>query len=391
MKKKILALVLIVALVASLAVALAACDNTEKFTFGLICLHDENSTYDKNFIDAAQNVAKEMGVKLIIKKGVDENNECYEAAVDLADQGCDVIFADSFGHEDYMIKAAKEYPNVEFCHATGTKAHTEKLANFHNAFASIYEGRYLAGIVAGVKLKEMYPDATSLKMGYVGAHPFAEVVSGYTSFYLGAKSVMNKGVTLTMDVQYTGSWYAPEAEENAANALIGRGAQLISQHADSMGAPDACELAGIPNVTYNISTKNTCGDTYLVGSKVNWEPYFKHMIECAKNNKAIEYDWTGSLSTGSVQILEFGNGVSEAAKQAVATAEAALKNGTLNVFDTATFTVNGKHLTSYMADVDTDADYAKDTEVISNGVFMESKFRSAPYFDIRIDGITELN
>lgn len=254
MKKKILALVLVLALVASVAVALVACDETpadttvsfspiakEDIKFGLICLHGENSTYDKNFIDAFKAACDEMGVEYVISTDIPEDATCYDEAVSLVNQGCNIIFADSFGHESYILQAAKEYPNVRFAHATGTTAHTELAANFYNAFASIYEGRYLAGIVAGYELLRLYDgdkdgaitDAEA-KIGYVGAFPYAEVVSGYTSFFLGVRSVVENA---TMEVTYTGSWYDETAEGAAAQALIKRGAKLISQHADSMGAP----------------------------------------------------------------------------------------------------------------------------------------------------------
>ena len=399
--KKVLAIVLVVAVLATVGIALTACNKDENtlyfgpedadITFGLICLHDRNSTYDKNFIDAAEVMANKMGVRVIVKTGIPEDATCYEAAVDLADQGCDIVFADSFGHESHILRAAKEFPEVHFSHATGTQAHTANQANFYNAFASIYEGRYLAGIVAGYEIKEMIDNGKitvdQAKMGYVGAYPYAEVVSGYTSFYLGAKSVVPE---VTMEVRYTSSWYDPEAEENAAKALIENDCILISQHADSYGAPDACEEAGVPNVTYNISTKATHGKTYLVGSKINWEPYYEVMVNAVRNNTEIPKDWTGTLSTDSVQILEFGNNVSEAAKTAVADAMAKMKAGTLKVFDTSTFTVGGKTLTTYLADVDDFGDYEKETEAISDGYFHESEYRSAPYFDVRIDGITEI-
>ena len=412
MKKKIVALVLVIALVASLAIALAACNNNgdgtlifgpedADITFGMICLHDENSTYDKNFIDAARDLAEQSQVRVIVKTGIPESNECYDAAADLVDQGCDIIFADSFGHETYMMQAAKEFPNVQFAHATGTHAHTEKLDNFHNGFASIYEGRYLAGIVAGHKLNEMIEagkiTADQAKMGYVGAFPYAEVVSGYTSFYLGAKSVCP---TVTMEVRYTSSWYDEAAEKSTAEALIEDDCVLISQHADSMGAPTACEEARVPNVTYNLATGTQCPNTYLVGSRINWTPYYTYLVECMRNGTEIADDWTGTFATDSVKVLEFGAGVSQAAKDAVAAAEAALKAGTLKVFDCSTFTVGGKKLTEYMADVHPDPDPTNpipDTQVIKteNGVtyFAESAdgFRSAPYFDVRIDGITEVN
>lgn len=403
MKKKILALVLVLALVASVAVALVACDDSTDFKFGLICLHGENSTYDKNFIDAAREACDDLGVELVLRTDIPEAAECYNTAVDLVDDGCDLIFADSFGHESYILQAAEEYPDVQFAHATGTTAHTENVANFHNAFASIYEGRYLAGIVAGYELLDRYDtdndgvitDAEA-KVGYVGAHPYAEVVSGYTSFFLGVRSVVENA---TMEVTYTGSWYDYPGEKTAAQTLIDRGCTLISQHADSMGAPEACEAAGIPNVTYNISTAASCPKTYVAGSKINWAPYFKYIIQCAMDGKDIDADWTGDFSTDSVAVLDFGANVSDEAKQAVATAKAAILDGTLEVFDCSTFTVGGEHLTQYKADVDTDAAFTPDTQVIKTKTvgdktityFAESEYRSAPYFDVRIDGITELD
>lgn len=363
---------------------------------GFIFLHDENSTYDLNFIKAADEACEALGIKeenKIFKTNVPEGQECFEAAEDLVDQGCTFIFADSFGHEDYMIEAAKKYPNVQFCHATGTKAHTENLTNYHNAFASIYDGRYLAGIAAGMKLNEMIEagefNAEEAKIGYVGAYTYAEVVSGYTSFFLGARSVCP---TATMEVQFTGSWYDETAEKEAANTLIANGCKLISQHADSMGAPTACETAGVPNVSYNGSTVSACPNTFIVSSRINWAPYFEYAIKAVIDGTAIDTDWTGSLATGSVELTEVNTAAAaEGTQEAINKAAEELKAGTLHVFDTTTFTVNGEALSTYMADVDTDAAYEKDTEAIADGYFHESEYRSAPYFDIRIDGITLLN
>lgn len=396
MSKKILAVVL----AAILAFAFAACaksntDDDAKNTdasnvkVGFIYLHDENSTYDKNFIDAAKAACEKMGAEMVEKKNIPEDDSCKEAALDLVDQGCDVIFADSFGHEDFMIEAAKECPDVQFCHATGTKAHTENLANFHNAFASIYEGRYLAGVAAGMKINEMIEagkfTADEAKMGYVGAFPYAEVKSGYTSFYLGAKSVCP---TVTMEVTFTGSWYDQTLENEAANKLISDKCVLISQHADSMGAPSACQEAGVPNVSYNGSTIDACPDTFIVSSKINWAPYFEYMIDCVAKGEAIKADWTGTLATDSVQLTEVNENVAAAGTQAaIDETKAKLEAGTLKVFDTSTFTVKGETLSTYMADVNTDANFEGDTEAVADGEFKESNFRSAPYFDIDIDGI----
>ena len=367
----------------------------EDFKVGFIFLHDENSTYDLNFINAANAAIEELGLtedQYEFRYNVPEDQSCYDAAAELADDGCDIIFADSFGHESYIIQAAQEFPEVQFCHSTGTRAHTEGLANYHNAFASIYEGRYLAGIVAGLKLNEMIASGEitedEAKMGYVGAYTYAEVLSGYTSFYLGAKSVCP---SVTMDVTFTGSWYSETDEREAANNLIAGGCVLISQHADSMGAPSACEEHGVPNVSYNGSTAASCPETYLVSSRIDWTPYYLYAINCVLNGEEIAADWTGTLETGSVVLTELGENVAEGTQEAIDEAMAALEAGTLHVFDTSTFTVDGAAVDSYMADVDTDADNTGDTEAIADGYFHESEYRSAPYFDLQIDGITLLD
>lgn len=390
--KKIVSLALSAMLATSVVAGFASCGGNEgndEFKVGFICLHDESSTYDLNFINAAKAATKALGLKdsqVVIKTNIPEGDECYEAAADLADGGCDVIFADSFGHEPYLIEAAKEFPDVEFCHSTGTMAHTEGLKNYHNAFASIYEGRYLAGVAAGLKLNEL----KETKMGYVGAFPYAEVVSGYTAFYLGAKSVCPE---VTMTVRYTNSWYDLTKEEETALTLIETdGCKLISQHADSLGAPTACERKNVPNVSYNGDTSATGVNTYIISSRINWQPYYEFVMKAVRDDKKSEIpaDWTGTLANGSVEIYAASKNAAEGTQTKLDEVKAKLIAGEINVFDTANFTVKGEKLTSYKADVDTDKDYTPDTEVIENGVFKESKFRSAPYFDVRIDGITEI-
>ncbi len=368
-----------------------------KVKVGFITLHDENSTYDKNFIDAAKEACANLGLveneDYFIKTNVGETEQCAEVAADLVDAGCNIIFADSFGHEPYMIQVAKENPEVQFCHSTGTRAHTEGLANYHNAFASIYEGRYLAGIAAGMKLNAMIEagdiKAEEAKMGYVGAFTYAEVVSGYTSFYLGAKSVCP---TVTMDVTFTGSWYDETLEKEGAEKLIQGGCKLISQHADSLGAPTACENAGVPNVSYNGSTQAACPNTYIISSRINWAPYYEYAIKAVMDGTAIDADWIGTLATNSVVLTDLNTTVAaEGTAEAIAAATEKLEKGEIHVFDCSTFTVKGEALTSYMADVDTDDAYTPDTEVVHDGYFSESEFRSAPYFDLQIDGINLLD
>ena len=421
--KKFLALIL--ALV--MALSLVACgggndtpnntdepdDTAAKVKVGFITLHDENSTYDLNFINAAKEAIANLGLTeddYILKTNVPEGQECYEAAIDMVDAGCNIIFADSFGHEPFMIQAAQEYPNVQFCHSTGTRAHTEGLANYHNAFASIYEGRYLAGIAAGLKLNEMIDagkfTADEALVGYVGAYTYAEVVSGYTSFFLGVRSVCP---TATMKVTFTGSWYDEALEKEGAQKLIAGGCKLISQHADSFGAPTACENAKVPNVSYNGSTKSAGPNTYIISSRINWAPYYEYAIKAVMDGTTIDTDWTGTLATGSVVLTDLNTAVAaEGTAEAIAAATEKLEKGELHVFDTATFTTRADdtmnafkvdflkvdadgHITSYLADVDTDAAYTGDTEVVHDGYFAESEKRSAPYFDLEIDGIERLD
>ena len=394
--KKLFNLFIVLCLVVVSSVCLVACGGKKTFKVGLICLHDESSTYDKNFIDSMYRALENLGLEesqLELVTGIGEDESCYQKASELA-QTCDIVFADSFGHEDYMIQAAKENKDVWFCHSTGTKAHTTGLANYYNAFASIYEGRYLAGIAAGMKLNEMIAaneiTAEQAIIGYVGAFDYAEVISGYTSFFLGARSVCPSA---TMKVRYTSSWYDFDKEKSAAEALMQNdGCVLISQHADSYGAPEACEKAGVPNVAYNGSTAAKCPNTYVVSSKIDWAPYYEYMIQAKMDGEEVsEKDYTGSLSTGSVKLDAVGTCAAEGTQAAIDAAAAQLKAGTLHVFDVNTFTVGGEKVTSYLADVDDFGDFKGETEVIKDGYFHESEYRSAPYFDLRIDGITELN
>jgi len=364
----------------------------EDLKVGFIFLHDANSTYDKNFMDAAEAACNKLGLtkdQVLMKTGIPEGEECYTTAVELVNAGCQVIFADSFGHEPYMIKAAKEFPKVQFCHATGTRGKIEGVGNYHTAFAEIYKGRYLAGIAAGMKLKEMIDagkfTAEEAKIGYVGAFPYAEVISGYTSFYLGAKSIVEN---VTMEVQYTTSWFDIEKENTAAKALIANGCKLISQHADSSGAPSACEAAGVPNVAYNVDTSNIGPNTAIISSKISWEPYMTMMIKALLDGTSIPADYCATLEEGAVQLTELTKNAAAGTKEAIDSAKAKLIDGSLKVFDTSKFTVDGKEVTTYLADVVDLGDFAPDTEAIVDGRFIESEKRSAPYFNLIIDGIT---
>ena len=280
--KKIASVLLVLAmLLCSVAFAEVA---KEDMKIGLICLHDENMGYDANFIDSMKAALANLGLdesQLIIKTNIPEGQECYDAAIDLAESGCQYIFADSFGHEDYIIQAASEFPEVQFSHATGTKAQSTGLENFHNAFASIYQGRFAAGYAEGLKLNEMIAEGKITEdqavVGYVGAFPYAEVISGYTSTFLGIRYACPSA---TMTVKFTNSWGDQALEQEAATALIAtNGCVLMSEHADTVGAPTACEDNGVPNVGYNIDFTAVAPNTALVSSKIDWTPYMQMAIE----------------------------------------------------------------------------------------------------------------
>ena len=405
---KPLRLLSLVALTGASLAGLAACGNGKAtaadVTVGLICLHGDYSTYDNNFIVAMKAAQKKLGFKLTIAQDIPEGQECYDKAVEMAELGCNVIFADSFGHEDFLIQAAKQYKDVLFCHATGTQGAKENLDNFGDAFASIYEGRYLAGVAGGLKLAALYGEgdgtkvsAENAKVGYVGAFTYAEIISGFTSFYLGVKSVVPNA---TMDVKYTGSWYDETLERNIANELIAGGCKLISQHADSHGAPTACESAGVPNVSYNGSTLSDGPTTYLINSRINWAPYYEHVIngflESKKAGEApkVENDWSEGFKAGSVEVDKASKNCPDGAQAKLDEVRKDLEDGKLHVFDLSKFTINGvaPSADNVMPDpVNTYPGAPAADQLLADGYYHESEFRSAPSFDAIIDGITNLN
>ena len=369
-------------------------------TVGLICLHGAYSTYDNNFIVAMKEAQNKLGFKLAISEDIEEGPKCYEEAKKLAQQGCDIIFADSFGHETHMIKAAKEFKNVLFCHATGTMAAAENLDNYGNAFASIYEGRYLAGVAGGLRMKADIEagkyTAAEAKVGYVGAFTYAEIISGFTSFYLGVRSIVPEA---TMEVKYSGSWYDENAEKTIATELINGGCKLISQHADSHGAPTACQEKGVPNVSYNGSTLSDGPDTYLISSRINWAPYYEHVIngflDAKKAGTApkVDNNWAGGLKSGSVEVDAASKNCPDGTQARLDAVKKDIIDGKLHVFDTSKFTVGGAapSETNMRPGAATWGDLPADQKLLENGYYHESEFRSAPSFDVLIDGITNLN
>lgn len=406
MKKFVMFLVVLAMVIVPFAGCGSQTSGEGDVKIGVILVHDENTGYDAAHIEGIKKAAAAVGIaedQIVWKYNISEDENCYDAATDLVEEGCTYIFSDSYGHQDFMQQAADENPEVTFISMTGDKAALSKLANLKNAFNYTYESRYVSGVVAGKKLAELVADGKvadnnkdadgNIKLGYVGAYPYAEVVSGYTGFYLGVKSIVDNVV---MDVTYTNSWYDPTAEGEAANALVSSGCIIISQHADSTGAPSACEtlLNGgttVYCVGYNVDMLSVAPTAALTSCQNDWSVYYTYAFNCIVKDEEIATDWASGYTDGAVMISALGESCAEGTDAKVAEVEAALKDGSLNVFDTSKFTVGGETVTTYLA-IDTDGDWVGDTgEAISDGIFHESTLRSAPYFGLRIDGITELN
>lgn len=365
---------------------------------GVILVHDENSGYDMAHIEGVEGAKEALGLtddQIIFKYNIPEDETCYDTAVDLVEQGCNLVISDSYGHQSFMVQAAREYPDVKFVAATGDTAAFEGIDNIGNMFPYTFQSRYVSGVVAGMKLKELLDAGTVTDpyVGYVGAYPYAEVVSGYTGFFLGIKSIVPD---VHMDVQYTNSWYDPTAEAEAANALIGRGCVIIGQHADSTGAPSAvqAQLDGgkvCYSVGYNIDMLSVAPTAALTSAQNNWPVLYTAVVSQFMTDGTIPVDYAAGAADDAVMISTLGESCAAGTQEAVDAAWAGLKDGSVNVFDTANFTVGGEAVTSAFA-LDTDGDWVNDTaEAIVDGIFQESVHRSAPYFALRIDGITELN
>ena len=404
--KKFLAMLL--ALV--MALSLVACGennepapdtNTEEentFKVGVILVGDENEGYTYAHIEGIRKAMTACGLtddNMVWCYNIPENEECYDKCIECVEQGCNLIITNSYSHQSYTQQAAEENPDVEFVAMTGDTAMKSGLANFHNAFNMTFESRYVSGIVAGMKLKELMDAGlvTDPYIGYVGAYPYAEVVSGYTGFFLGIKSIVPDA---HMDVQYTNSWFNQQEEGKAAEALMGRGCVIIGQHADSTGAPAAVQAAKdagkvVYSVGYNVDMLQAAPTAALTSSTNDWSVFYTYLFQAAMAGETIVTDWSKGYDAGAVAITELGPEVAEGTAEAVAAAEEAIKNGTLHVFDTDTFTVGGEKVTSAFT-FDSDGDWVNDTnEGIVDGYYHESEYISAPSFSLRIDGITELN
>ena len=404
MKK--LTAVLLVALL--LVTAVFAQSGTEKTSeskatkVGFVVINDENDLgYTWNFMNGMNAAIEQLNkdgynVELIVSRGHGEDATVTDANRELAAEGCVAIFNNSYGFEQFMAPVADEFPGVQFISLTNCGSQLDGRDNTYNAFAAIYDGRYVAGVAAGMKLNQLISEGKikpeQAIVGYVGAYSFAEVISGMSGYFLGIKSVCPSA---TMLVQFVGSWGDPTLEASAAEALIAQGAVMISQHSDTTTPATTAAKHGAFHTGYNTDMTAQAPTASLLSCRINWEPYFytfiKNVIDGVKNPS----DYCGTMANGEVLVTELNEAIAApGTKEAIAKAEADIISGKIQVFDTSKFTVDGgKKLTSMFA-VDTDGDFAADTcEAVWDGVFHESypEFQSAPYFTAVIDGITWLN
>jgi len=380
--------------------------DVSEIKIGYIFIGDEAEGYTAAHMTGMYTMCEQLGIdfdtQVICKFNILENEQCYEAAVELAEDGCDIIFANSFGHEGYIMQAAAEYPEIQFCHATGYQAASSGLANMHNFFVNVYESRYVSGVVAGTKINQMVADGLlnpeePVKVGYVGAFSYAEVVSGYSAFYLGLLSAADDSLDVDLSVTFTGSWASQALEYDAATSLITQeGVHMISQHADTTGAASACEENGLNDVGYNVSMLDAAPNYALTSASLNWGVYYTYAVASMIAGTEIVTDWTAGYEAGAVLITEINPlafASTEDYEEAVTAANnaiAGIMDGSIRVFDTSTFTVGGETLTTTVVE-EGDTEYILTDEATGITYFAESTFGSAPAFAYVIDGVTWLN
>lgn len=285
---------------------------------------DKGYTYNHDL--GTQHMQAALGLRddqVISKYNVPESAECDTAIRELVEAGCSIVFCTSFGFEDYMLAVAEEYPEVEFCHATGYQAATAGLPNVHNYFGDIFEARYLSGIAAGLRTE-------TNQLGYVTAMPFAECISGYTAFYLGAKSV---NPDVTMKVIYTNNWNDPTAEAAAAQALIDAGCDVLCQHADSTATQTTCEANGVWGVGYNSDMIEAAPNAVLTSAVWDWGIYLQYAVNCVLSGEEIAVDWSGGIADGVCNVSALNpNTVAEGTEEAINAAREKIISGELYVF-----------------------------------------------------------
>ncbi|MBQ7932906.1 MAG: BMP family ABC transporter substrate-binding protein, partial [Clostridia bacterium] len=362
MFKKIAALVMAMLMLVTVAGAFTSCTSAAgDLKIGVILIGDETEGYTKAHMDGISGAAKELGIadsQIIWKYTVPETSACLDAANDLVAQGCSVVISNSYGHQSYMVQAAETHTNVTFVSMTGDFAGISGLDNFKNGFTKVYEARYVSGVVAGLKLQQLLSDGTltkdtqpasfdadgNVKIGYVGAFNYAEVVSGYTAFFLVVRSIVPNVV---MEVNYTSSWFDIDKEAAAAEALIANGCVIIGQHADSTGAPSATQKlldSGkiCYSVGYNIDMLATAPTAALTSPTNTWSKFYAQLFKSVMDGTEFPADVAKGYAEDGVSITTLGPSCAPGTAEKVEEVIAGIKDGSIKVFDTSKFTATGE-------------------------------------------------
>ncbi len=288
-------------------------------------------THDQGIV-AMQDTLGLSDDQIVRKNNIDDNDSTAidNAMRECVEEGCNIIFATSWGYMDTCEALAAEYPNVFFSHATGYKSND---TNFNNYFGRIYQARYLSGIAAGMKTE-------TNKIGYVSAmgSENGECTSGIDAFAMGVAAVNPDAQVI---VKVTNSWYDPEGEGQAAQALIDDGCDVIAQHCDTNNPQIAARDAGVWGVGYNSDMTSEVGDSVLTSVVWNWGAYYTQAVQ-----NVIDGTWTpgvhvenyyGSMADGLLDITALSADAAEGTQEAIDIARAAMADGSFDVF-TGTYT-----------------------------------------------------
>lgn len=259
-----------------------------------------------------------LGIETLYKESVPETQEVEKVARDMIDQGCNVIFAASFGYMDYIEKLAKEFPEVTFFHCSGYKT----AENMSNYFGKIEDARYLSGLVAGLQTK-------TNQIGYVAAMPLPEVVRGINAFALGVKAVNPEA---TVKVSWTNAWYDPAKEKEAGSALIDGGCDVLAQHQNAAGAQQAAEEKGVWSIGYHADMSAVAPNANLTSAVWNWGPYYIEAIQSVMDGTYTAESYWEGIEAGVVDVSPLTANASEEAKEVVDAAKAQMLEGTLKAF-----------------------------------------------------------
>ncbi len=297
------------------------------------------------------------------------------ALLKLVEEGCHIIFGTDPAYGAPMAQMAKENPEIVFCTAEGGQDEGAGLSNYHIYYAKIHQGRYLAGIAAGMKTQTNH-------IGYIATTPGAETISAFTAFYLGAKSVNPE---VTMDVLYAGTLPGSNREEQAAQGMIERGADVIAEHRDGGSAVAlVAQRNHVWHIAYGSDQRTAAPQASLICTGIDWSQYMIYAVRCIIQNEPLPAAWSGGLESGAVMLLPINQ--EEAALgsfEAIADTKARLEAGTLHVFAGALKTAGGEPAAITDTNGNILCQFADD-----QAVYMESDIYSAPFFNALIEGIS---